>query len=186
MLYLKIKKQVDVTEIRYIHPNWSGLRDLNPRSLGPKPSAIPNFAKPGYCDDYSRSRGQKQEDFEAGQGMAPGGRGASRGKGWRRSFPGTKRRGIRLTDKRGSCRGRPGPWRLRPGVVCRWKAIPKNRSYHIEAPASGRGLRGRWRAICAGMRWRVPDMLKYGPHFHCFCMFFQNSVRMRRFSPRRY
>ena len=24
---------------------WSGLRDLNPRSLGPKPSAIPNFAK---------------------------------------------------------------------------------------------------------------------------------------------
>ena len=26
---------------------WSGLRDLNPRSLGPKPSAIPNFAKPG-------------------------------------------------------------------------------------------------------------------------------------------
>ena len=27
---------------------WSGLRDLNPRSLGPKPSAIPNFAKPGY------------------------------------------------------------------------------------------------------------------------------------------
>ena len=28
-------------------PTWSGLRDLNPRSLGPKPSAIPNFAKPG-------------------------------------------------------------------------------------------------------------------------------------------
>ena len=27
---------------------WSGLRDSNPRSLGPKPSAIPNFAKPGY------------------------------------------------------------------------------------------------------------------------------------------
>ena len=26
---------------------WSGLRDSNPRSLGPKPSAIPNFAKPG-------------------------------------------------------------------------------------------------------------------------------------------
>ena len=25
---------------------WSGLRDSNPRSLGPKPSAIPNFAKP--------------------------------------------------------------------------------------------------------------------------------------------
>ena len=24
------------------------MRDLNPRSLGPKPSAIPNFAKPGY------------------------------------------------------------------------------------------------------------------------------------------
>ena len=27
---------------------WSGLRDLNPRSLEPKSSAIPNFAKPGY------------------------------------------------------------------------------------------------------------------------------------------
>lgn len=27
---------------------WSGLRDSNPRSLGPKPSAIPSFAKPGY------------------------------------------------------------------------------------------------------------------------------------------
>ena len=27
---------------------WSGLRDLNPRSPGPKPGAIPNFAKPGY------------------------------------------------------------------------------------------------------------------------------------------
>ena len=33
---------------------WSGLRDLNPRSLGPKPSAIPNFAKPGYSvGDFS-------------------------------------------------------------------------------------------------------------------------------------
>ena len=28
--------------------SWSGLRDLNPRSLEPKSSAIPNFAKPGY------------------------------------------------------------------------------------------------------------------------------------------
>ena len=27
---------------------WSVLRDLNPRSPGPKPGAIPNFAKPGY------------------------------------------------------------------------------------------------------------------------------------------
>ena len=33
---------------------WSGLRDLNPRSLEPKSSAIPNFAKPGYSvKDYS-------------------------------------------------------------------------------------------------------------------------------------
>lgn len=31
---------------------WSGLRDLNPRSLGPKPSAIPNFAKPGNCETH--------------------------------------------------------------------------------------------------------------------------------------
>ena len=27
---------------------WSGLRDSNPRSLEPKSSAIPNFAKSGY------------------------------------------------------------------------------------------------------------------------------------------
>ena len=33
---------------------WSGLRDLNPRSPGPKPGAIPNFAKPGYSvEDYA-------------------------------------------------------------------------------------------------------------------------------------
>ena len=33
---------------------WSGLRDLNPRSLEPKSSAIPNFAKPGYSvKDFS-------------------------------------------------------------------------------------------------------------------------------------
>ena len=33
---------------------WSGLRDLNPRSLEPKSSAIPNFAKPGYSvEDFS-------------------------------------------------------------------------------------------------------------------------------------
>ena len=35
-------------------PLWSGLRDLNPRSLEPKSSAIPNFAKPGYkIEDFS-------------------------------------------------------------------------------------------------------------------------------------
>ena len=34
--------------------SWSGLRDLNPRSLEPKSSAIPNFAKPGYSvKDFS-------------------------------------------------------------------------------------------------------------------------------------
>ena len=33
-------------------PLWSGLRDLNPRSPGPKPGAIPNFAKPGYLFLY--------------------------------------------------------------------------------------------------------------------------------------
>ena len=33
---------------------WSGLRDLNPRSPGPKPGAIPNFAKPGYSvEDFA-------------------------------------------------------------------------------------------------------------------------------------
>ena len=33
---------------------WSGLRDLNPRSPGPKPGAIPNFAKPGYsAEDFA-------------------------------------------------------------------------------------------------------------------------------------
>ena len=30
----------------YLHLKWSGLRDLNPRPLGPKPSALPNCAKP--------------------------------------------------------------------------------------------------------------------------------------------
>ena len=35
-------------------PLWSGLRDLNPRSPGPKPGAIPNFAKPGYSvEDFA-------------------------------------------------------------------------------------------------------------------------------------
>ena len=33
---------------------WSGLRDLNPRSPGPKPGAIPNYAKPGYSvEDFA-------------------------------------------------------------------------------------------------------------------------------------
>ena len=31
-----IDKTKRVSVIRYEHPNWSGLRDLNPRSLGPK------------------------------------------------------------------------------------------------------------------------------------------------------
>ena len=37
---------------------WSGLRDLNPRSLGPKPSAIPNFAKPGWIRFWRRGFGR--------------------------------------------------------------------------------------------------------------------------------
>ena len=45
---MKKECRVFITQIRYEHSTWSGLRDLNPRSLGPKPSAIPNFAKPGY------------------------------------------------------------------------------------------------------------------------------------------
>ena len=57
---------------------WSGLRDLNPRSLGPKPSAIPNFAKPGnirlFCGVFFRcgqtcGRGHMFERFyEGGRG----------------------------------------------------------------------------------------------------------------------
>ena len=39
---------------------WSGLRDSNPRSLGPKPSAIPNFAKPGSLNYYSGYIPEKQ------------------------------------------------------------------------------------------------------------------------------
>ena len=39
---------------------WSGLRDSNPRSLGPKPSAIPNFAKPGLLNYYSGYIPEKQ------------------------------------------------------------------------------------------------------------------------------
>ncbi len=42
----KPKRPADRSGVR-ICLAWSGLRDLNPRSLGPKPSAIPNFAKPG-------------------------------------------------------------------------------------------------------------------------------------------
>ena len=45
---MKKECRVFITQIRYEHSTWSGLRDLNPRSLGPKPSAIPNFAKPGW------------------------------------------------------------------------------------------------------------------------------------------
>ena len=43
---LKIKKTAD--SVRNQPFLWSGLRDSNPRSLEPKSSAIPNFAKPGY------------------------------------------------------------------------------------------------------------------------------------------
>ena len=66
------------------HP-WSGLRDLNPRSLGPKPSAIPNFAKPGYsiftvvvkhvvkepCSrEFARGKGAKTIGFARGFGLS--------------------------------------------------------------------------------------------------------------------
>ena len=37
---------------------WSGLRDSNPRSLGPKPSAIPNFAKPSNLCSCGQICGQ--------------------------------------------------------------------------------------------------------------------------------
>ena len=50
--------------------SWSGLRDSNPRSLGPKPSAIPNFAKPGAVDSlniildcYVKSKSENRKPF---------------------------------------------------------------------------------------------------------------------------
>ena len=47
-IHTKIKISLCSHCINDYKGRWSGLRDLNPRSLGPKPSAIPNFAKPGY------------------------------------------------------------------------------------------------------------------------------------------
>ena len=53
MLEMQTGKKKKHDSFRYIRIKtivliWSGLRDLNPRSPGPKPGAIPNFAKPGY------------------------------------------------------------------------------------------------------------------------------------------
>ena len=55
---MKKECRVFITQIRYEHSTWSGLRDLNPRSLGPKPSAIPNFAKPGWIRFWRRGFGR--------------------------------------------------------------------------------------------------------------------------------
>ena len=54
----KTECRVFITQVRYEHSTWSGLRDLNPRSLGPKPSAIPNFAKPGWIRFWRRGFGR--------------------------------------------------------------------------------------------------------------------------------
>ncbi len=53
----KPKRPADRSGVR-ICLAWSGLRDLNPRSLGPKPSAIPNFAKPGWIRFWRRGFGR--------------------------------------------------------------------------------------------------------------------------------
>ena len=53
---------------------WSGLRDSNPRSLGPKPSAIPNFAKPGRRFHYTRGSGKMQGEQLRGIEQAPKGK----------------------------------------------------------------------------------------------------------------
>ena len=47
-----IDKTKRVSVIRYEHPNWSGLRDLNPRSLGPK-----RLFEPGVTDGRSSFAG---------------------------------------------------------------------------------------------------------------------------------
>ena len=53
----KPKRPADRSGVR-ICLAWSGVRDLNPRSLGPKPSAIPNFAKPGWIRFWRRGFGR--------------------------------------------------------------------------------------------------------------------------------
>ena len=53
----KPKRPADRSGVR-ICLAWSGLRDLNPRSLGPKPSARPNFAKPGWMSFWRRGFGR--------------------------------------------------------------------------------------------------------------------------------
>ena len=62
VLQVPTDKKIQAALMNSLH-FWSEWRDLNPRPLGPEPSAIPNFATPGYFKDYITTLNKNQVFF---------------------------------------------------------------------------------------------------------------------------